>query len=65
MPKQCMLCKFDGSDAQVGLCTGVANLQKRQLGCDGPIVSVIGLGCMRMSNIMGGPQPLAGGQRDH
>jgi aryl-alcohol dehydrogenase-like predicted oxidoreductase len=32
-------------------------VKMRRLGRDGPLVSAIGLGCMRMSNIMGGPQP--------
>jgi aryl-alcohol dehydrogenase-like predicted oxidoreductase len=32
-------------------------MKMRRLGRDGPLVSAIGLGCMRMSNIMGGPQP--------
>jgi aryl-alcohol dehydrogenase-like predicted oxidoreductase len=32
-------------------------VKMRRLGRNGPLVSAIGLGCMRMSNIMGGPQP--------
>ncbi|MES0101868.1 aldo/keto reductase [Mesorhizobium sp. M0019] len=32
-------------------------MKTRRLGRDGPLVSAIGLGCMRMSNIMGGSQP--------
>jgi aryl-alcohol dehydrogenase-like predicted oxidoreductase len=32
-------------------------VKMRSLGHDGPLVSAIGLGCMRMSNITGGPQP--------
>ena len=32
-------------------------MKMRRLGRNGPLVSAIGLGCMRMSNIMGGPQP--------
>lgn len=32
-------------------------MKTRRLGRDGPLVSAIGLGCMRMSNIMGGRQP--------
>jgi len=32
-------------------------MKTRRLGRDGPMVSAIGLGCMRMSNIMGGRQP--------
>lgn len=39
-------------------------MQMRQLGRNGPLVSAIGLGCMRMSNIMGGPQPPSHGDRD-
>jgi aryl-alcohol dehydrogenase-like predicted oxidoreductase len=39
-------------------------MQMRQLGQNGPLVSAIGLGCMRMSNIMGGPQPSSHGDRD-
>lgn len=30
-------------------------VKMRNLGRNGPLVSAIGLGCMRMSNIMGGP----------
>jgi aryl-alcohol dehydrogenase-like predicted oxidoreductase len=36
----------------------------RQLARNGPLVSAIGLGCMRMSNITGGPQPPSHGDRD-
>ena len=32
-------------------------MEMRRFGRDGPLISAIGLGCMRMSNIMGGPQP--------
>ena len=39
-------------------------MQIRRLGRNGPLVSAIGLGCMRMSNIMGGPQPPLQGDRD-
>jgi len=33
------------------------NIKKFQLGTNGPIVSKLGLGCMRMSSIWGGPTP--------
>lgn len=33
------------------------NIQKIQLGHDGPEVSKLGLGCMRMSSVWGGPTP--------
>lgn len=33
------------------------NIKKIQLGQDGPLVSNLGLGCMRMSSIWGGPTP--------
>lgn len=33
------------------------NITKTQLGQDGPLVSKLGLGCMRMSSIWGGPTP--------
>ncbi|WP_454802150.1 aldo/keto reductase [Mucilaginibacter phyllosphaerae] len=33
------------------------NVKKIQLGHDGPFVSKLGLGCMRMSSIWGGPTP--------
>jgi aryl-alcohol dehydrogenase-like predicted oxidoreductase len=39
-------------------------MKTRRLGSEGPLVSTIGLGCMRMSNIMGGPQPESDGDRD-
>ena len=39
-------------------------VQGRNLGRNGPLVSALGLGCMRMSNIMGGPQPDPGSDSD-
>ncbi|MFC1222722.1 aldo/keto reductase [Pedobacter sp. BG31] len=33
------------------------NINKIQLGQNGPLVSALGLGCMRMSSVWGGPQP--------
>jgi len=33
------------------------NIKKVQLGLNGPLVSKLGLGCMRMSSIWGGPTP--------
>ena len=39
-------------------------MKMRRLGRNGPPVSAIGLGCMRMSNIMGGPQPEPDSDRD-
>jgi aryl-alcohol dehydrogenase-like predicted oxidoreductase len=36
----------------------------RSVGRNGPLVSAVGLGCMRMSNIMGGPQPEPDSDRD-
>ncbi|WP_084439391.1 aldo/keto reductase [Dyadobacter alkalitolerans] len=33
------------------------NIKKIQLGQDGPFVSKLGLGCMRMSSVWGGPTP--------
>ena len=39
-------------------------MKTRRLGRDGPLVSAIGLGCMRMSNIMGGPQPAPDSEND-
>ena len=40
----------------VDLCV-MKNIQKIQLGQNGPEVSKLGLGCMRMSSIWGGPTP--------
>ena len=39
-------------------------MKMRRLGSEGPLVSAIGLGCMRMSNIMGGSQPESDGDTD-
>ena len=39
-------------------------MKTRRLGRNGPSVSAIGLGCMRMSNIMGGPQPAPDGDSE-
>ncbi|AMR33471.1 hypothetical protein A0256_19620 [Mucilaginibacter sp. PAMC 26640] len=33
------------------------NITKIQLGKNGPLVSKLGLGCMRMSSILGSPSP--------
>lgn len=40
----------------VDLCR-MKNIENIQLGQDGPLVSKLGLGCMRMSSIWGGPTP--------
>ncbi len=40
----------------VDFCT-MKNIEKIQLGKNGPFVSKLGLGCMRMSSIWGGPAP--------
>jgi aryl-alcohol dehydrogenase-like predicted oxidoreductase len=40
----------------VDLCI-MKNIEKIQLGQNGPLVSKLGLGCMRMSSIWGGPTP--------
>ena len=39
-------------------------VQRRNLGRNGPSVSALGLGCMRMSNITGGRQPEPGSESD-
>jgi aryl-alcohol dehydrogenase-like predicted oxidoreductase len=43
-------------DCMFDLCS-MKNIKKIQLGHNGPLVSGIGLGCMRMSSIWGGPTP--------
>jgi len=35
----------------------MSTIKKIQLGQNGPLVSSLGLGCMRMSSIWGGPTP--------
>jgi aryl-alcohol dehydrogenase-like predicted oxidoreductase len=37
--------------------SAMKNIEKIQLGKNGPLVSKLGLGCMRMSSIWGGPTP--------
>jgi len=46
-----MLCMLN-----LDLCIMI-NIEKIQLGQNGPLVSKLGLGCMRMSSIWGGPTP--------
>ena len=41
----------------IGDLWGMKNIEKIQLGHNGPLVSKLGLGCMRMSSIWGGPTP--------
>jgi aryl-alcohol dehydrogenase-like predicted oxidoreductase len=50
------LCTKLQSGLNVDLCT-MKNISKIQLGHNGPFVSKLGLGCMRMSSIWGGPTP--------
>jgi aryl-alcohol dehydrogenase-like predicted oxidoreductase len=50
------LCKQPRPDLMFDLCT-MKNIKKIQLGQNGPLVSKLGLGCMRMSSIWGGPTP--------
>ena len=50
-PQKQMLCMLN-----LDLCIMI-NIEKIQLGQNGPLVSKLGLGCMRMSSIWGGPTP--------
>jgi aryl-alcohol dehydrogenase-like predicted oxidoreductase len=50
------LCKQPRPDSMFDLCT-MKSIKKIQLGQNGPLVSKLGLGCMRMSSIWGGPTP--------
>jgi aryl-alcohol dehydrogenase-like predicted oxidoreductase len=50
------LCTKLQSGSNVDLST-MKNISKIQLGHNGPFVSKLGLGCMRMSSIWGGPTP--------